>query len=131
MSEVSAKAQQSEQIDETRVIQYLQDNPELLMKYPDIFSALSIPHQTGAATSLVERQLKLLRDENFSLKSKIDELVGIARENEELTKKQVTGIVDSVWMKDPEEEPLPDPLPPDPLPPPDPGPAPPSEGASP
>ncbi len=87
MSEVSAEAQQSEQIDETRIIQYLQDNPEVLMKYPDIFSALAIPHQTGAATSLVERQLKLLREENLSLKSKIDELVGIARENEELNQR--------------------------------------------
>ena len=87
MSEVSAEAQQSEQIDETRIIQYLQDNPDVLMKYPDIFSALAIPHQTGAATSLVERQLKLLREENLSLKSKIDELVGIARENEELNQR--------------------------------------------
>ncbi|MFZ9036869.1 MAG: DUF484 family protein [Gammaproteobacteria bacterium] len=87
MSEVSAEAQQSEQIDETKIIQYLQDNPEVLMKYPDIFSALAIPHQTGAATSLVERQLKLLREENLSLKSKIDELVGIARENEELNQR--------------------------------------------
>ena len=87
MSEVSAEAQQSEQIDETRIIQYLQDNPEVLMKYPDIFSALAIPHQTGAETSLVERQLKLLREENLSLKSKIDELVGIARENEELNQR--------------------------------------------
>ena len=87
MSEVSAEAQQSEQIDETKIIQYLQDNPEVLMKYPDIFSELAIPHQTGAATSLVERQLKLLREENLSLKSKIDELVGIARENEELNQR--------------------------------------------
>ncbi len=87
MSEVSAEAQQSEQIDETKIIQYLQDNPEVLMKYPDIFSELAIPHQTGAATSLLERQLKLLREENLSLKSKIDELVGIARENEELNQR--------------------------------------------
>jgi len=87
MSEVSAEARQSEAVDETRVIQYLQDNPEVLMKYPEIFSALALPHATGAATSLVERQLRLLRDENQKLKSKIDELVGIARENEELNQR--------------------------------------------
>jgi len=87
MSEVSAEQQQSEPVDESRVIQYLQDHPEVLLKYPEIFSALEIPHNTGGATSLVERQLKILRDENLSLKTKIDELVGIARENEELNQR--------------------------------------------
>ncbi|MGB5329320.1 MAG: DUF484 family protein [Gammaproteobacteria bacterium] len=87
MSEVSAEQAQSDQTDEARVIQYLQDNPEVLMAYPGVFSSLAIPHQTGGATSLVERQLKLLREENHSLKSKIDELVGIARENEELNQR--------------------------------------------
>ena len=87
MTEVSAEQQRSDQTDEAKVIQYLQKNPEVLMAYPEVFSALAIPHQTGAATSLVERQLKLLREENQALKSKIDELVGIARENEELNQR--------------------------------------------
>lgn len=87
MSEMSAEQQQTLPIDEDKVIQYLQKNPEVLMAYPDIFSTLSIPHQTGGATSLVERQMKLLREENQLLKSKIEELVGIARENEELNQR--------------------------------------------
>ena len=87
MSEVSAEQQQSEQNDESRVIQFLQENPEVLMKYPEIFTKLSIPHMTGGATSLVERQLKLLREDNKALKGKIDELVSIARDNEELNQR--------------------------------------------
>jgi uncharacterized protein len=87
MSEVSAEQQQTEQSDESRVIQFLQENPEVLMKYPEVFSNLSIPHVTGGATSLVERQLKLLREDNKALKGKIDELVGIARDNEELNQR--------------------------------------------
>jgi len=86
MSEVSAE-QQSDLTDETKVVQYLRDNPEVLMAYPEVFSSLVIPHETGGATSLVERQLKLLREENQTLKAKIDELVGIARENEELNQR--------------------------------------------
>ena len=86
MNEVSAE-QQSDPIDEAKVIRYLQENPEVLMGYPDIFSSLAIPHRTGGATSLVERQLKLLREDNKVLKAKIDELVGIARENEELNQR--------------------------------------------
>ena len=59
----------------------------MLLAYPEIFSSLSIPHRTDGATSLVERQLRLLRDQNKALKSKIEELVGIARENEELNQR--------------------------------------------
>ncbi len=87
MSELSAETRQSDPIDETQVIRYLQDNPEVLLAYPEIFSSLSIPHLTGGATSLVERQLRLLRDENKALRTKIEELVGIARENEELNQR--------------------------------------------
>ena len=87
MSEVSAEQQPNEQTDESRVIEYLQKNPAILMDYPDIFSSLSIPHQTGGAISLVERQLKLLRDDNKHLRSKIEELVSIARDNEELNQR--------------------------------------------
>jgi hypothetical protein len=87
MSEVSAEQAQSDQTDEAKVIEYLQHNPAVLMAYPEVFSSLEIPHQTGGATSLVERQLKLLREENYSLKSQIEELVGIARENEELNQR--------------------------------------------
>ena len=87
MSEVTAETAQTDQADEASVIQYLQDNPEVLMAYPEVFSSLAIPHKTDGATSLVERQLKLLREENHALTSKIDELVGIARENEELNQR--------------------------------------------
>ena len=93
MSEVSAEQAQSDQTDEAKVIEYLQHNPAVLMAYPEVFSSLEIPHQAGGAISLVERQLKLLREENYSLKSQIEELVGIARENEELNQR----FTDSPW----------------------------------
>ena len=88
MTEVS-REQQVEQppIDEAQVISYLQKHPAILMDYPEIFSELSIPHETGGATSLIERQLRLLRDENQQLMAKIEELVGIARDNEELNQR--------------------------------------------
>ena len=87
MTEVSAEQQPPVKVDEEKVVRYLQNNPEMLMNYPEVFSQLEIPHLAGGATSLVERQLKLLREENQSLKAKIDELVCIARENEELNQR--------------------------------------------
>ena len=84
MTKTTAKSKADVTSDETRVIDYLQKNPELLMSYPDVFTALSIPHHGGDVVSLVERQLKILRNENRKIKKKLEELVSIARENEEL-----------------------------------------------
>ena len=69
---------------EAQAIEFLRDNPEVLMSYPELFGSISIPHQSGGVTSLVERQTKMLREENQLLKRNMDELVAIARENEEL-----------------------------------------------
>lgn len=74
-------------IQETAVIEYLKKNPAILERHPEVLSALTFPHESGAAISLVERQLKVLRDENKSLKNKLAELVHIARENEELSQR--------------------------------------------
>lgn len=84
MPKATAKPDQSE---ESKVVDYLQKHPETLMSYPDIFTGISIPHQTRGATSLVERQLRMLRDENQMIKQNMDELVNIARENEELNQR--------------------------------------------
>ena len=87
MTKASVKQKPVEQSEESKVIDYLQKHPEMLMSYPDIFTGLSIPHQTRGAVSLIERQLKMIRDENQTLKKNMDELVSIARENEELNQR--------------------------------------------
>jgi uncharacterized protein YigA (DUF484 family) len=84
MPQAKVKQDQSE---ESRVIDYLQKYPETLMSYPDIFTGMAIPHQTRGVTSLVERQLTMLREENRRIKQNMDELVNIARENEDLNQR--------------------------------------------
>jgi hypothetical protein len=71
-------------MDESSVIDYLKNNPEVLERHPEVLTQLTFPHESRGTVSLVERQLKLLRDENKSLKHKLSDLVHIARENEEL-----------------------------------------------
>ena len=87
MTETTAKAKGEASSDEAKVIDFLQKNPEVLMSYPEVFTALSIPHHGGDIASLVERQLKILRNDNRKLKMKLEELVKIARENEELNQR--------------------------------------------
>lgn len=74
-------------IDEQTVIDYLEKHPDLLNRHPQTLGQLIFTHETGGAVSLVERQLKVLREENQSLKDKLSELVHIARENEELSQR--------------------------------------------
>ena len=83
----SLQAESSQDIDEQSVIDYLKQHPDLLDRHPEVLSELAISHESGHAVSLVERQLKVLREENKSLQSKLNELVYIARENEELSQR--------------------------------------------
>ncbi len=72
---------------ESQVLDYLIQHPDILDRNPDVLRQLILEHDSGTAVSLVERQLKVLREENESLKNKLNELVHIARENEELSQR--------------------------------------------
>lgn len=69
------------------VAEYLRKHREFFVEHPELLTDLVIPHETGKAVSLVEKQVILLRDENRQLKSRFRELVNIARENEELSRR--------------------------------------------
>lgn len=69
------------------VIDFLRRNPEFFNQHPDLLAQLHIPHPSGDAVSLVERQMSLLREQNEHHRQKLDELVDIARANEELARR--------------------------------------------
>ncbi len=75
---------ESAEMDESSIIDHLKKHPDILERHPEVLKQLKFSHDSGDAISLVERQLKLLRDENKALKNKLSALVHIARENEEL-----------------------------------------------
>ncbi len=66
------------------VASYLRKNPDFLDDYPDILEKLEINHQSGAAASLIERQVRQLRANNNELDKQLNRLVQVASENEEL-----------------------------------------------
>lgn len=69
------------------VIAYLQAHPEFFTEHPELLSDLDIPHQTGAAVSLVEKQVAILREQNQQANKRLHELIEIARQNEELARR--------------------------------------------
>lgn len=66
---------------------YLQQHPEFFADNPHLLTDLEVPHPTGKAVSLIERQVALLRQENKQLRERIKDLVDIAKDNEKLIAK--------------------------------------------
>jgi uncharacterized protein YigA (DUF484 family) len=85
-------------LEEKAVADYLRDNPEFFRNNPSLLADLQIPHSCGGAVSLVEHQVKVLRDQNRQLKRKLMDLVHVARDNNRLNERmhQLTlGLVSS------------------------------------
>ena len=68
----------------TVVANYLRKHPDFLQKHPDVFEALQLNHASGAAVSLIERQVEQLRASNEELNRQLGRLVRVASENERL-----------------------------------------------
>ncbi len=69
------------------IAEYLRAHPEFFNEYPDLLTDIKVPHATGDAISLVERQLTALREQNDQTRKRMHELIEIARQNEELAKR--------------------------------------------
>ncbi|MDX1697566.1 MAG: DUF484 family protein [Thiohalobacterales bacterium] len=74
-------------LDEKTVADYLRDNPEFFQNNPSLLADLEIPHSCGPAVSLVEHQVRVLRDQNSQLKRKLMDLVQVARDNNRLNER--------------------------------------------
>ena len=84
------------------VAAYLRENPRFFVDHVELLADLKIPHATGEAVSLVERQVSVLRDQNRQLHKKLRELVDIARGNEELARRMHRMILTLMDAQSPE-----------------------------
>ena len=66
------------------VLRFLNANPEFFDQHQDVLPRLRIPHVSGRAVSLIERQVSVLRGKCSSLEQSLRELIGVARANEQL-----------------------------------------------
>lgn len=73
-------------VSENDVQQYLRDHSDFFQTNTQLLSDLHIPHDSGKAVSLVERQVSVLRDQKIQLKKQLQELVQIAKENDVLNR---------------------------------------------
>jgi len=70
---------------EARLVDYLKQNPDFLQRHPDVISSLDIPHDSGGAVSLVERQIRVLREQASTYRKQFENLLLAARENDSLS----------------------------------------------
>jgi len=68
------------------LISLLRENPDILQRYPELLTILEISHQSGAAISLIEKQVAVLRQQNQTQENRLCELMDVARDNERLAK---------------------------------------------
>jgi len=80
----SEKHDALETLDDQSILRFLTGNPDFFNQHSDILNTLRIPHHTGSAISLVEKQVSVLRKKCSNLEGKLTELIGVARENEQL-----------------------------------------------
>lgn len=78
---------QPQPLDADSVVAYLRQHPEFFVDHEELIPELRIPHLPGAAVSLVERQVKLLRERNIDMRQRLGQLMDVARDNDRLFEK--------------------------------------------
>ncbi len=70
-----------------QVAEYLRNHPDFFVDRDELLRSLTLPHDSGRAISLVERQVHLYREQRDMLRNELVELVAIARQNDRLFEK--------------------------------------------
>jgi uncharacterized protein YigA (DUF484 family) len=83
-----AKAQfVAEELSEQTIHDYLAEHPDFFERHATLLSSLHLPHASGGAVSLVERQVSVLRQKDLKLERQLKELIEVARANDLLSAK--------------------------------------------
>lgn len=75
-------AKSSPSVSEEQVIAFLRQNPDFFVSHDYLLNELKVPHASGAAISLGERQVQVFREHRDELKHKLNELIAVAHEND-------------------------------------------------
>ena len=84
MKQAELRATRNSDISAEQVRSYLAANPDFFVQHQDLLKILSVPHPSGSAVSLVEKQIAILREQNKGLKDEFENLKVNARKNEQL-----------------------------------------------
>jgi len=80
------------------VADYLILNPNFFKENPEVLNSIEIVHESGAAVSLIQRQVELLRTDYNSTTDRLMELLANAKNNDDifnLTKKLILDLINA------------------------------------
>ena len=90
-------------LDPEQVAIYLQQHPEFFVHHQELLGDLFLPHESGPAVSLVERQVSILRERNIDMRNRLSKLLDNARENDKLfdkTKRLILSLLEGQDLGD-------------------------------
>ena len=85
------------------VAQYLLENPDFFTYNEALLAELTLPHASGKAVSLLERQVSVLRKRNMDMRHRLTQLLETARNNDRLfskTQKLVLKLLEASHLDD-------------------------------
>ncbi len=83
ISDTDADAEESD-LSVEQVVDYLREHPSFFIEQEDLLADLSLPHESGQAISLLERQVTILRERGIEARQKLNNLLENARNNDQL-----------------------------------------------
>lgn len=93
-SQEKINSSQALELDSDLVASYLEHHPDFFIKHEELLALLTIPHESGGAISLLERQVDVLRGRSKNLQSKISNFIANATRNDVLFEKTRALILD-------------------------------------
>ena len=91
-------ASKRKKLSSKEIAEYLILNPDFFKENPEVLSSIEIVHESGAAVSLIQKQVELLRSNYNATTDELMKLLGIAKTNENifsLTKKLIIELIDA------------------------------------
>lgn len=86
-----------------QVAEYLLEHTQFFRQHSSILAELELPHESGKAISLVEKQVSVLRERNRDTRDRLNQLMEGARDNERLfnsTQQLVLGLLEATSLDD-------------------------------
>lgn len=90
-------------LDPEQVAAYLVQHPDFFVARQELLGDLFLPHESGPAVSLVERQVSVLRERNMDMRHRLSKLLDNARDNDKLfdkTKRLVLTLIEGQDLAD-------------------------------
>jgi uncharacterized protein YigA (DUF484 family) len=71
-------------LSEEQISDYLKQHPDFFIEHQELLADLTLPHASGDAVSLLERQVSILRDRGVDARRKLNHLLDNARDNDQI-----------------------------------------------